>query len=146
MCCRLHRFLGCLWIGLSCKSPPGGRQKPITLFALALRSKTIQLDAAATRFPISAEDIVLFQEAGQSYRGYLVLCASRQCIFTSLGLCIFVTDTNRELDNALLIITTLKASFDCCIKFLSSLKSGCIIMPLISSCIVLMVLSMTSQS
>ena len=66
----LHRFLRCLWIGLSCflatRRLARKQGKPVTLSALALRSKTIQLYAAATRFPISAKDIVLFQEAGQS--------------------------------------------------------------------------------
>ena len=35
---------------------------------------------------MSAKDIVLFQEARQSYRGHLVICASLQCILTLLGL------------------------------------------------------------
>jgi len=54
-----------------------GKTSLIERFNCTLRSSSVTL---------SQEDVIVFQEVGESYRCNLVLCSLLQCILTSLGL------------------------------------------------------------
>ncbi|WNZ24536.1 hypothetical protein HJG54_17875 [Leptolyngbya sp. NK1-12] len=61
-------------------------EKPATLFALALRSKTIQQHIAATGVSLSLKNLILLQILRESHWCNLVFHPSLQCIITCVAL------------------------------------------------------------